>query len=328
MKHEHEHAALIARDGELLAVIPIADGQPPDHIEHDGNHFAFRAAVTRNQDQDEWDYEYHEHRHAEAFALMRYAAPGKSVMAWNSRDGVTPFIINHHGTELTHVDWDSDRYDPGYVPPLGDVVFIDLTYRLAQKLADDFMDANWETMRQQPEYADLGRNEVRQRMAGRYVREASNGAPYHLEVTREFQHALVHLTGDTLRNSEGDAKWGQARWWWNPDDPYYTCSHCGSVHPAALLEILITSGAHYSGSDWKYGYPHKFYFDLPENSLWDGSPKWHGKFYTRHLQELTDRELDPIAELILKHLGIGFYREDNKIIWRAARGTQRWGDIP
>lgn len=267
-------------------------------------------------------------KHAEAFALMRYAGGGTSRTVWNSRDGVTPYVIFHDDAEMAHVDFKVDQYAPQHIPYPGDLVFIDLTFGLAQKLADDFMAANWESMRQQPEYADIGRKEMRDRTARRYIRDAMSGAPYYLEATRELRHAVSNLQGYTRDNTDGDTRFGPARWWWDPDDPYYTCSHCGSVHPAALTELLTTPGVHYSGSDWKYGYPHKFYLDLPDNALWKGSPKKAMKFYTRHLTDLTDDELDPIAELILRFFGIGFYREGEKTVWRAAPNTQRWGEIP
>jgi len=54
-----------------------------------------------------------------------------------------------------------------------------------------------------------------------------------------------------------------------PDDryphgePFRCCGYCGSIHPEDLLTVLNT-GARLGGSDWKYGYPHKFYvYDIP-----------------------------------------------------------------
>src|SRR3990172_5550282 len=45
------------------------------------------------------------------------------------------------------------------------------------------------------------------------------------------------------------------------DGPYgqatRTCGYCGSVHPEDLLRELV-AGATLGGSDWKYGWPHKF----------------------------------------------------------------------
>lgn len=41
---------------------------------------------------------------------------------------------------------------------------------------------------------------------------------------------------------------------------FRTCSYCGSIHPEDLLNAL-RAGAKAGGSDWKYGWPHKFYVD-------------------------------------------------------------------
>lgn len=45
--------------------------------------------------------------------------------------------------------------------------------------------------------------------------------------------------------------------------PFRTCSYCGCMHPADLL-AAIKAGATLGGSDWKYGWPHKFYvYSIP-----------------------------------------------------------------
>lgn len=40
--------------------------------------------------------------------------------------------------------------------------------------------------------------------------------------------------------------------------PFRTCGYCGSIHPEDLLGFL-GQGAQLESSDWKYGWPHKFY---------------------------------------------------------------------
>lgn len=101
-------------------------------------------------------------------------------------------------------------------------------------------------------------------------------------------------------------------------DPFVTCTFCGGLHPDDLLRA-IDLGAKVGGSDWKYGYPHKFYIDWPnpepdklfaisrlskgatpetfgysrdwyewreEDGRWVGYGKratLHAKFYTEHL---------------------------------------------
>jgi hypothetical protein len=47
--------------------------------------------------------------------------------------------------------------------------------------------------------------------------------------------------------------------------PFRVCSFCGSMHPEDLVAAL-KAGARLSGSDWKNGWPHKFYVhDIPHS---------------------------------------------------------------
>jgi len=46
---------------------------------------------------------------------------------WNSRDGVTPFVISlKSGKSATHVDWHSDKFEPDHLPKPGERIFVDL----------------------------------------------------------------------------------------------------------------------------------------------------------------------------------------------------------
>jgi hypothetical protein len=56
---------------------------------------------------------------------------------WNSRDGVTPFVImNRSGTEeMTHKQWQRDKFLPFHVPAIGDRIFIDLIEEEAERIA-------------------------------------------------------------------------------------------------------------------------------------------------------------------------------------------------
>lgn len=92
--------------------------------------------------------------HAEAFALMKYASragtgPDPLIeYVWNSRDGVTPFGILANPTlgdrwartELSHIDFGSDRYEP-YWPhvglKVGDRIFVDMTRGRAMDWAQE-----------------------------------------------------------------------------------------------------------------------------------------------------------------------------------------------
>lgn len=72
------------------------------------------------------------HVHAEAFCLMYYQCEKCYIveLIWNSRDGVTPFIINcvACGGAMRHENWHLDKYLPDYVPQPGQRYFIDLTW--------------------------------------------------------------------------------------------------------------------------------------------------------------------------------------------------------
>jgi len=79
--------------------------------------------------------------HAEAFCLMSYQdeVNGRTERLWNSRDGVTPFVITSKwGNSARHVGLDD--YQPGHVPRVGDRVFVDLTPERAREHAEAYAD--------------------------------------------------------------------------------------------------------------------------------------------------------------------------------------------
>lgn len=91
--------------------------------------------------------------------------------------------------------------------------------------------------------------------------------------------------------------------------PYTHCSYCGSVHFDDIRKIVSEGGA-LGGSDWKYGYPHKFY----------AYPKGGGqeKFYTEHLKDLGDPEFAEFAALLKAHTDIEFLRDEKgQLMYRA-----------
>ncbi|SIO50862.1 hypothetical protein SAMN05444172_2617 [Burkholderia sp. GAS332] len=74
--------------------------------------------------------------HAEAYALMWYAcACGHRERIWNSRDGVTPFVVpcpSCGATTLQHTALGADRSAPIHTPHDGQRVFVDMTRRQAE----------------------------------------------------------------------------------------------------------------------------------------------------------------------------------------------------
>jgi hypothetical protein len=87
------------------------------------------------------------YQHAEAFCHMRYETDdgSDSMWIWNSRDGVTPFIVTLPGTDkpATHADWHLDRRDPDHIPAVGEWVFVDLTPQAARAHAERNADRFW-----------------------------------------------------------------------------------------------------------------------------------------------------------------------------------------
>lgn len=80
--------------------------------------------------------------HPEAFCLMTYVADGGSpanpddtFLVWNSRDGVTPFVIAlaNGGTATHHMRLARRAVD--HVPAPGDLAFVDLTAERATTVA-------------------------------------------------------------------------------------------------------------------------------------------------------------------------------------------------
>ena len=79
------------------------------------------------------------YNHKEAFCLMLYECErcGRSETLWNSRDGVTPFIIRcrHCNGEARHINWFMDECKPNHKPKPGQRIFVDMTKEKARKIA-------------------------------------------------------------------------------------------------------------------------------------------------------------------------------------------------
>lgn len=81
--------------------------------------------------------------HAEAFCWMEYfgkANNGRgtiSVRIYNSRDGVTPFILRCEQFEmdLQHVHWQGDIRNVEYLPKKGDLIWRDITKQDVEKMS-------------------------------------------------------------------------------------------------------------------------------------------------------------------------------------------------
>jgi hypothetical protein len=80
-----------------------------------------------------------EFAHREAYCLMKYASRCGTVVEWiwNSRDGVTPFIVTSRcGKEMSHVQWAFDVRIRNYKPLPGERIFVDATLELLKPAAE------------------------------------------------------------------------------------------------------------------------------------------------------------------------------------------------
>lgn len=86
--------------------------------------------------------------HGEAFCVMEYQCEGcgKKESLWNSRDGVTPFVVGCTDCkgEMRHCNWGGDRCDPDYVPKPGQRVFIDLAKEVNEIYCKIRVDRFWD----------------------------------------------------------------------------------------------------------------------------------------------------------------------------------------
>ena len=99
------------------------------------------------------------YQHREAFCLMQYRSDDgtEAEQLWNSRDGVTPFIItSRSGKRMTHVDWNSDECVPDFKPAKGMRIFVDATEELVtpalneyvEKIFEDYHGGYWKTRKE------------------------------------------------------------------------------------------------------------------------------------------------------------------------------------
>jgi hypothetical protein len=137
----------------------------------------------------------------------------------------------------------------------------------------------------------------------------------------------------------------------NPDgEPFRRCSYCGSIHPEDLLAV-VEAGARLGGSDWKYGWPHKFYVENIPNpnsarrveiggrSYFDETKgervfephygeegNYHAKWYNEHLLDVgyDDEAWQRLVAALEHYAGITFRLVDGKLQYAAPmRGYQR-----
>lgn len=143
-----------------------------------------------------------EHRHGEAFCLMTYLAKqtGEREVLWNSRDGVTPFIIpSRSGVLMQHINFRDDRYAPLHVPKVGDRVFADLTELRARQLAAEFVDNAPPELRATLGHEYGSRSHAVESVAHRMLEHGGGGAPDILVVNAGWLEQLATSRAGVLQ---------------------------------------------------------------------------------------------------------------------------------
>ena len=102
---------------------------------------------------------------------------------------------------------------------------------------------------------------------------------------------------------------------WRIDHRLAFCNFCGSLRVRDAIRLLQTPGTRFSGSDWKYGWPHKFYIDNPG----------YYKFYTIHLRDANDTEFELFAKVSRETFGINWVRDEKGIQFQAPRSRNIGG---
>jgi len=151
-------------------------------------------------------------------------------------------------------------------------------------------------------------------------------------------------------------RFGGARYAWRKDEdleknhgrvlPWPMCSFCGSITPADMIALMQTEGTEYSGSDWKYGFPHKFYIeaviepidhycigatyqgDSVSDFQYHTKAREHLKFYTVHMGDATDEQVSDWNVKVAPLLGVRISRDEAGVVrWHATPGHQASGVV-
>lgn len=126
------------------------------------------------------------HQHVEAFCLMTYRnEAGDEEVLWNSRDGVTPFVITlRDGSEAEHADWSRDEYAPLHVPKVGSRIFVSATRAIVRRWEAEKVERYWED--DLPGGRPCDRYESKGQAIDELMKGFRPGQPTIVEVTEEI----------------------------------------------------------------------------------------------------------------------------------------------
>lgn len=126
----------------------------------------------------------------------------------------------------------------------------------------------------------------------------------------KYVHNKVHRESTVYRfYPDGNVKYIR-------QDEAWVCGYCGSLSPKDALNRLKDPTCNASGSDWKYGWPHKFYIHVG---------KHFGKFYSMHLYDADTETFNRLTEILETKLGILFFIDEKGMKYSAPyKGFQTW----
>lgn len=87
------------------------------------------------------------YKHKEAFCVMEYASDDGRYreFLWNSRDGVTPFVITSRNgkVQMRHINWETDMCIEDHEPKPGSRIFVTATPELVKPEVVKYIDKHW-----------------------------------------------------------------------------------------------------------------------------------------------------------------------------------------
>ncbi len=156
--------------------------------------------------------------HPEAWALMSYQTPDRRARErlWNSRDGVTPFIVRSKGEALAmeHVAYSCD---PAHIPEVGDRIFVDATIEdLVGGIARNLIVVDGDEQSVVAAHWDDGKRESDQRTFRQIVDDIARAEltrnlsppPHLVVVTFERREALTQTVGERVAEARSKG-WAQ-----------------------------------------------------------------------------------------------------------------------
>lgn len=128
------------------------------------------------------------------------------------------------------------------------------------------------------------------------MRAGGEGADLAELIQALWEGRTVSNTSDAI-TVHPDSRFGPAAWEVRAPEHFRRCSYCGGIHPEDFV-TAVEAGAKPDMADWKYGWPHKLYAEVPargDNLDWLGGTS--GGVRPPTPEELRARGFTPVADL-------------------------------